>query len=59
MTLSEETMTQDDRLERLLDFLRRSPTPWHAVARMAERLDAAGFRRLDERETWRSISTAR
>ncbi|WP_372611910.1 M18 family aminopeptidase [Halomonas sp.] len=46
-------MTQDDRLERLLDFLRRSPTPWHAVARMAERLDAAGFRRLDERETWR------
>lgn len=45
-------MIQDDRLERLLDFLRRSPTPWHAVACMAQRLDAAGYRRLDERETW-------
>ncbi|MFO8047235.1 MAG: M18 family aminopeptidase [Halomonas sp.] len=45
-------MSQDDLIERLLDFLRGSPTPWHAVANMAARLDAAGFRRLDERETW-------
>ncbi len=46
-------MPQDALIERLLDFLRRSPTPWHAVANMAARLDAAGYRRLDEREPWR------
>lgn len=46
-------MSQSDLLERLLDFLRRSPTPWHAVANMAARLEAAGFRRLDEGEAWR------
>ncbi|MDN3525582.1 M18 family aminopeptidase [Halomonas sabkhae] len=45
-------MTQNARLERLLDFLRRSPTPWHATANMAERLEAAGFRRLDETAAW-------
>ncbi|MFY0990840.1 M18 family aminopeptidase [Halomonas sp. C05BenzN] len=46
-------MPQDDLLERLLDFLRRSPTPWHAVANMVSRLEGAGFRRLDETEAWR------
>ncbi|GHE22448.1 M18 family aminopeptidase [Halomonas urumqiensis] len=45
-------MSQDALLERLLDFLRDSPTPWHATANMAARLEAAGFRRLDEREAW-------
>ncbi|GED22105.1 M18 family aminopeptidase [Halomonas halmophila] len=45
-------MTQNARLERLLDFLRRSPTPWHATANMVERLEAAGFRRLDETAAW-------
>lgn len=45
-------MTQDDPVGRLLDFLRRSPTPWHATANMAARLEASGFRRLDEREAW-------
>ncbi|MBS9402011.1 M18 family aminopeptidase [Halomonas sp. TRM85114] len=45
-------MTQDDPIGRLLDFLRLSPTPWHATANMAARLEAAGFRRLDEREAW-------
>ncbi|MFC2993009.1 M18 family aminopeptidase [Halomonas tibetensis] len=45
-------MSQDDLIERLLDFLRGSPTPWHAVANMAARLESAGFRRLDEREPW-------
>ncbi|MBB3231490.1 M18 family aminopeptidase [Halomonas stenophila] len=46
-------MPQDARLERLLDFLRRSPTPWHATANMAERLEQAGYRRLEETEAWR------
>ncbi|WP_299314176.1 M18 family aminopeptidase [uncultured Halomonas sp.] len=45
-------MSQDDLIERLLEFLRRSPTPWHAVGSMAARLEAAGFRRLDERDAW-------
>ncbi|WP_290789333.1 M18 family aminopeptidase [Halomonas sp.] len=48
-------MSQDDLIERLLDFLRASPTPWHAVATMTARLEAAGFRRLDERDPWRLV----
>ncbi|WP_273206087.1 M18 family aminopeptidase [Marinobacter subterrani] len=36
----------------LLKFLTTSPTPWHAVATMKQRLDAAGFQALDEREDW-------
>ncbi|HET8849995.1 MAG TPA: M18 family aminopeptidase, partial [Marinobacter sp.] len=36
----------------LIDFLNASPTPWHAVASMASRLEAAGFQALDERDEW-------
>ncbi len=36
----------------LLDFLGASPTPFHAVAQMAQRLEANGFRRLEEGENW-------
>ncbi len=36
----------------LLDFIKRSPTPFHAVNTMAELLDANGFKRLDEKEQW-------
>ncbi|WP_168013487.1 M18 family aminopeptidase [Halomonas salinarum] len=39
-------------LDRLLDFLEHSPTPWHAVSNMATRLEAAGYRRLDESQPW-------
>ncbi|GAB2783403.1 M18 family aminopeptidase [Halomonas shantousis] len=39
-------------LERLLSFLQLSPTPWHAVANMASRLEQAGYRRLDETQAW-------
>ena len=36
----------------LIDFLMASPTPFHATRSMAQRLQAAGFRALDEREPW-------
>ena len=36
----------------LIDFLKASPTPFHATRSMAQRLQAAGFRALDEREPW-------
>ena len=36
----------------LFDFIRRSPSPWHAVRAAAEALEEAGFARLEERESW-------
>ncbi|WP_043309454.1 M18 family aminopeptidase [Pseudomonas sp. ML96] len=36
----------------LIDFLKASPTPFHATRSLAKRLHAAGFRPLDEREPW-------
>ncbi len=36
----------------LLDFIDTSPSPWHAVATAITRLNAAGYRALDETERW-------
>ena len=36
----------------LLRFVQAAPSPYHAVAEMARRLEAAGFSRLDERDPW-------
>lgn len=36
----------------LIDFLKASPTPFHATDSLAMRLDAAGYKHLDEREPW-------
>ncbi len=36
----------------LIAFLNASPTPWHAVAEAARRLEAAGANRLKEEEPW-------
>lgn len=41
-----------DRLTRLCDFLRQSPSPWHATSNMAVRLEQAGFQRLEEKANW-------
>ncbi|KUM34143.1 M18 family aminopeptidase [Pseudomonas sp. EpS/L25] len=41
-----------DQIQGLIDFLSSSPTPFHATASLARRLAAAGYQRLDERETW-------
>jgi len=38
----------------LIDFLKASPTPFHACTSLALRLEAAGYQRLDEREPWPS-----
>jgi aspartyl aminopeptidase len=39
-------------LDRFLCFLRRAPTPYHAVRALTERLDAAGFTPLEEGARW-------
>lgn len=38
--------------QQLLDFLQTSPSPFHAVKQMAERLDGAGFEYLAESKAW-------
>ncbi|MGH8908058.1 MAG: M18 family aminopeptidase [Egibacteraceae bacterium] len=37
----------------LCSFVDASPSPFHAVAWVARRLEAAGFTRLDERDAWK------
>jgi aspartyl aminopeptidase len=41
-----------DLAQDLLDYIDASPSPWHAVAETARRLQAQGYRPLDEREAW-------
>ena len=36
----------------LIDFIKKSPTPFHAVKTMAEMLEQAGFKCLHESEQW-------
>ena len=36
----------------LLDFIQKSPTPFHAVKTMSEILEAHGFKRLNEKDAW-------
>ncbi|WP_067586944.1 M18 family aminopeptidase [Endozoicomonas ascidiicola] len=45
--MSTEHFNQD-----LIQFLNDSPTPYHAVATMVQRLQKAGYESLDESETW-------
>lgn len=45
-------MSHSTASQRLADFIQSSPTPFHAAASLAERLQAAGYRQLDEREEW-------
>lgn len=51
---SPETIARD-----LLTFIDASPTPYHAVAECARRLEAVGFHRLDEREAWSLAPSSR
>jgi len=36
----------------LLSFLNASPTPFHAVKTAADKLEAAGFKRVSEQDNW-------
>ncbi|MBD9417269.1 M18 family aminopeptidase [Pseudomonas sp. PDM16] len=36
----------------LIEFLKASPTPFHATRSLTQRLQAAGYKALDEREPW-------
>ncbi|OKK02485.1 aminopeptidase [Streptomyces sp. CB03234] len=40
----------------LMTFLAESPTPYHAVANAGERLEKAGFQKLDETAAWDGTS---
>ncbi|MFD4373585.1 M18 family aminopeptidase [Streptomyces sp. NPDC058486] len=40
----------------LMSFLAASPSPYHAVANTAERLEKAGFRRVEETAAWDGTS---
>ena len=43
----------------LMEFIAASPTPFHATRQMAQRLDAAGFVRLDEGQAWQLVAGTR
>ena len=46
-------MASTEFVDDFLVFLKASPTPFHAVARIVERLDRSGFVRLREHDSWR------
>ncbi|MFH8493966.1 M18 family aminopeptidase [Streptomyces coeruleorubidus] len=56
-------MTEPARFDRghtddLMTFLAASPSPYHAVATAAERLEKAGFRQVAETDAWDAVTSA-
>lgn len=45
--------TENSTARALLNFIDASPSPWHAVAASQTQLQAAGYKLLHERETWK------
>ena len=43
--------------EELIEFIDASPSPFHACATAAARLDAAGFTRVEESATWTGVGS--
>lgn len=41
-----------DPADDLISYVNAAPTPWHAVLETVRRLEAAGYRRLDEAASW-------
>jgi aspartyl aminopeptidase len=53
MRISIETKQQATKqAQELLDFIDASPSPWHAVSHIAERLKSNGFKPLIENQPW-------
>ncbi len=50
---------QDSFNDQLLAFIKASPSPFHAVEQMAQRLDEAGFEYLPEQDHWSIESDGR
>jgi len=48
-----DTHEIESSMSELMAFLDASPTAWHAVARMREALEGAGFEGLDEGQAWK------
>lgn len=49
--MSASTMSAST-IQRLIEFLDQSPTPFHAVEAMGQRLKGAGFERLSDSQSW-------
>ncbi len=45
-------MKKEKFVNNLLEFIKKSPTPFHAVSNMEEILSKAGFIKLEESDTW-------
>ena len=43
----------------LLGLVQKSVSPWHTAAAAAERLEKAGFARLDMRDRWQLVRGGR
>ena len=50
---------RDELNQGLIDYLKASPTPFHATASLAQTLQAAGYKALDEREPWHTEAGGR
>ena len=50
---------REDLNQGLIEFLKASPTPFHATTSLAQRLEAAGFQHLDERASWHTEAGGR
>lgn len=45
-------MNAHQQVQDCLDFIDASPSPWHAIATLEQRLQAFQFQRLDEKNAW-------
>ncbi|MGZ0076682.1 M18 family aminopeptidase [Methylomonas sp. YC3] len=52
-------ISAQQQVQDLLDFIDASPSPWHAVASIEERLQAHQFQRIQESNTWSLVSGGR
>lgn len=52
-------MNAHQRVQDLLDFIDASPSPWHVIASLEQRLKTFQFQRLDEKEAWSLIAGGR